>query len=55
MSITPQDFETAKSEYVTAMPDIDALKAQMRELSKEQKETKGYYLSVYARERFGWY
>ena len=40
MSITPQDFETAKSEYVTAMPDIDALKAQMRELNKEQKKRK---------------
>ena len=40
MSITPQDFEKAKSDYVSAMPDVDVLKGQLRELNKEQKKRK---------------
>ena len=37
MSVSPQEFEDAKRDYVSTIPDVDLLRNQLRELNKKQK------------------
>ena len=40
MSVSPQEFEDAKRDYVSTIPDVDLLRNQLRELNKKQKKRK---------------